>query len=303
LEKQYEIDVKNLIVKHPLQPFSKKYFDGTLNTYDSRWNRPLQNGKSIWEWQCDAEEQEQEKDVDVLYKILVDAPKYFLKTICNIELPEQVNLLKGIEPFIVEKGLDQWSLIDLVLNDEKIKIEIEIKKIRGDLPHGKFADKIIEDVKKTANELRERAKDEELGTFWIYPSTDKGKYRLKHWLEHLNLNANKNRATKMFLKDSTVMLAGMPEEKANNILEKLWSLKQELEKRMRPIFPNAAYAYIATNKIAKAEEIIFKDAEYSKYAKILLGDAESLKDLGIEDDFVKYSGRLFENYEATCNTF
>jgi exodeoxyribonuclease V gamma subunit len=298
LEEQYGISA--IAKKHPLQPFSKKYFDGTPSTYDYRWNNVERRDSNIWKWKVSFQEQDENRDVEELYRILSDAPKYFLKTVCNIELPEQADLLKGIEPFIVEKGLGEWSLMDLILNDEKVKAKIEIKKIRGDLPHGKFADKIIEDIEKITEELRERAKNEEIGTFWIYPSKDKGKYRLKHWLEHLNLNLNRKQSTKMFLKDKTIMLSGMPKEKASNILEKLWGLKQELEKRMLPIFPNAAYEYITTKKTTKAEEMIFEDAQYSKYAKILLGNAESLKDLGIEDGFMECSEQLFDDYFLYC---
>jgi exonuclease V gamma subunit len=219
--------------------------------------------------------------------------------VCNIELPERANLLKGIETFTIEKGLGEWSLLDLILNDESdYKQKIEIQKIRGDLPSGKFINKHIESIEKTVEELRERAKDENPGTFWIYPSLDKGKYRLKHWLKHLDLNMNKNQDTKIFLKDNTITLAGMPKEKANEILEDLWKLKQELEKRMLPIFPNAAYVYLKTEKekIREAEKVLFKEAGYSEYTKMLFGDAKSLKDLGIENEFIECSERLFSNF-------
>jgi exodeoxyribonuclease V gamma subunit len=305
LEEQYGIDIENLVEKHPLQPFSKKYFDGTLTTYDTRWNGHRRDRKNIWEWEIAPQEQEEKKDVDVLYRILSDAPKYFLRTVCGIELPEQANLLKGIEPFTIEKGLGEWSLSDLILNDEKdYKQKIEIQKIRGDLPSGKFIDKNIENIEKTAEELKERAKGEEPGTFWIYPSSDKGKYRLKHWLKHLDLNASKKQDTKIFLKDNTITLAGMPKEKANEILENLWKLKRELEKRMLPIFPNAAYLYLKAEKekIREAEKTLFKEAGYSEYAKMLFGDAKSLKELGIENEFIGCSERLFGEYDRNATT-
>jgi exodeoxyribonuclease V gamma subunit len=308
LEKQYGIEIKNLVEKHPLQPFSKKYFDGTLTTYDARWNGHRRDGKNIWEWEIASQEQEEKKDIDVLYRILSDAPKYFLRTVCNIELPERVNLLKGIEPFTIEKGLGEWSISDLILNDEKdYKQKIELQKIRGDLPSGKFIDRNIEGIEKAVAELKERAKDEEAGTFWIEPSSDKGKYRLKHWLKHLDLNMNKKQDTKIFLMDNTITLAGMPKEKAAEILENLWKLKQELEKRMLPIFPNAAWEYLKLNKsedekIKAAEIKIFGDgfskglAEYSQYAKKVLADAKSLKELGKEKEFIGCSERLFGEY-------
>jgi len=163
------------------------------------------------------------------------------------------------------------------------------------LPSGKFIDKNIENTEKTVAELKERAKDEEPGTFWIYPSSDKGKYRLKHWLKHLDLNLSKKQDTKIFLKDNTITLSGMSKERAAEILENLWKLKRELGKRVLPIFPNAAYAYLKEG-IKEAEKTFFKEADYSEYAKMLFGDAKSLKELGLEREFVSCSERLFEGY-------
>jgi exodeoxyribonuclease V gamma subunit len=305
LEEQYEIDIENLIVKHPLQPFSSKYFNGILNaTYDARWNGQQHGKKNIWKWQCDVQEREKDGDVDALYKILSDAPKYFLRTVCNIELPGQADLLESIEPFAFENKLDEWKLKDLILNKEDYRREIEIQQIRGGLPNGKFADRTIEIFENSAAELKERAKAEKSGTYWIYPSKDKGKYRLKHWLKHLKLNSeNEKQDTKMFLEDITITLAGMPKEKAEKILDGLWELKHGLDKKMLPIFPEPAYSYRVAKKekIKAAESKLFGDrgiAKYSEYAKMLLGNAESLEKLGIKDEFIECSEKLFESYEV-----
>jgi len=312
LEEQYKIKPEDLIVKHPLQPFSKKYFNGTLSTYDNRWQsnenfEPI----NIWKWEMPAKETEEKRDIDSLFKILSDVPKYFLKTVCNIELPETIELLENVEPFIVERGLDKWKLSDLILKNEnrdKYMKEVKISKLRGSLPSGKFASKIIDSAAIEMEELKEKAKNEKEGTYWIYPSKDKGRYRLKHWLYHLNLNTeNENQNTKIFLKDAVIELRGMTKEEANKILNELWELKQELEKRMLPIFPDAAWEYLKSNKseaekIKVAEGSIFGDgfnkglAEYSGYAKKVLGEAKSLKELCGEREFVDCSERLFGGY-------
>jgi len=313
LEEQYKIEPKNLIVKHPLQPFSKKYFNGTLSTYDNRWhNFKNSDSGNIWKWEMPVKETEEKMDIDALFKILSDAPKYFLKTVCNIELPETIELLENMEPFIVERGLDKWKLSDLILKNEnrdKYMEEIKISKLKGSLPSGKFASKIIDSAAIEMEELKEKAKSEKEGTFWIYPSKDKGRYRLKHWLYHLNMNIhNENQSTKIFLKDAEIQLRGMPKKEANDILNKLWKLKQELEKRMLPIFPDAAWEYLKSNKseaekIRVAEEKIFGNdfnkglAEYSQYAKKVLGSAKSLKELSGEREFVDCSESLFGGYK------
>ncbi|MDR1812014.1 MAG: exodeoxyribonuclease V subunit gamma, partial [Candidatus Fibromonas sp.] len=290
LEEQYEIDREKMIVKHPLQPFSRKYYDGTLSTYDGRWQSVAGNSNDIWKWKIASGEIEEKGNIEELYKVLSDAPKYFLRTVCNMELPEDIELLENSEPFVVEKGLGEWKLSDLILNEGNIRIA----KLRGELPHGKFADKIIEKAEKEIEALRESAKDEIPGTFWIYPGKDKGKYRLKHWLYHLDLNLKKKEDTKMFLKDKTIALPGMPRKEAEEILNKLWKLKQELEKRILLIFPDAAWEYINRKNLSDAWE---KLDSYSQYAKTATGKAESFKDLGIEKEFIEYSEKLFENYD------
>jgi hypothetical protein len=90
-------------------------------------------------------------------------------------------------------------------------------------------------------------------------------------------------------------------------------LKKELETRMLPIFPDAALEYVNVLSggedkeeaaIKKAEEKIFGGykeglAKFSQYAKKVLGDAESLKDLGTEQEqkFIDCSMLLFGEYK------
>jgi len=280
--------LKAEIKKHPLQPFSEV-------TYDTRWNGHIVDRKNIWKWEVVPQEREEKKDIDVLYRILSNVPRYFLRDVCNIELPEPADLLKGIEPFILGK-LDEWSVSDLILNgEEDYRRKIEIQKIRGDLPSGNFVNRHIEKIEEKVKILKEKAKGEEPGTFWIFPNKDKGKYRLKHWLKHLDLNTNRKRDTKLFLEDNTITLAGLPKEKAVEILEDLWKLRQELERRILPIFPNAAYMYLEGN-MQEAEGALFKEAEYSDYAKMLFGNARTLKELGVEEEFMDCSKRLFLGY-------
>jgi len=279
-------------IKHPLQPFSKK----SLATYDTRWNGHIVDRKSIWKWEVEPQEREEKKDVDVLYRILSKVPRYFLRDVCNIELPEQADLLSGIEPFVLGK-LEEWSVSDLILNDEEdYRHSIKIQKIRGDLPSGKLIDRRIEALEEDVRKLKEKAKGEEPGTFWIFPNEDKGKYRLRHWLKHLDLNMSKRRDTKMFLlEDKTITLAGMSKEKAAEILEDLWKLSRELDRRILPIFPNAAFEYLEGN-MQEAEREFFREAEFSEYARMLFGEARTIKELGVEEEFVDCSKRLFGGY-------
>jgi exodeoxyribonuclease V gamma subunit len=311
LEEQYEI--KDSVVKHPLQPLSKKYFNGTLSTYDNRWANPANSansGLNIWKWKI-ASAEEEKKDIDVLYKILSNAPKYFLKNICKIELPEEIELLQNTEPFIVGKGLNEWLLADMILNREDYNEKIKILQFRGELPSGNFANRIIEKKIEQVKEMKNL--EEPIAKTFIKPSKDKGKYRLWHWLQHLKYNSEtKNSDSYIILLNEKKLpvkigLKGLSKEQAENAIGKLWDLAGSLKIKMQPIFPNAAWEYLTEKdewkKIRAAEKIIFGNdskegiAKYSQYANMVLKNAKSFKDLGVEKEFVECSMQLFEHYK------
>jgi len=322
LKNQYGIDKEKIVVKHPLQPFSRKYFEenSDLSSYDNRWEKDIGDLKNIWEWRVKLPK-DNEKNFNELYKILSDVPKYFLKNVLKVELPEDIELLGKLEPFVIESNLDRWQLMQWILDGESGE-KIKIEKLRGKLPNGKFADKIISKTVKEAEELRERAKGESV-KYLISASNDKGKYRLRHWLYHLILNLAKEQDTKIFLRNKTITLSGMAKVKAENILNELWELKQKLENQMLPIFPDAAYDYCDTyckskkktedekinEAIKKAEANIFGFYSkpgivgYSTYARKILGKINSFEDFevevnGIKEKFKECSEKLFENYKA-----
>jgi exodeoxyribonuclease V gamma subunit len=321
LKEQYGTE-ENIVNKHPLQPFSKKYFNGTFETYDDRWIKTSNNknfinpGLDIWEWEIKNPIFEEEMDFDILYRILCDTPKYFLRDVCNIILPEDISMLESLEPFVIDNYMEEWKLADFIINndanDNELETYLKIQKRRGDLPDGKFAEKLIYQIIIEAKELKEKAKDENTGTYWIYPNKDRGKYRLKHWLNHLDLNLNKNefQNTKIFLKDITIELKGMSKTEAGGIFNELRELKNKLDKKMQPIFPDAAWIYVSENNLEKAELKVFGRDEYSfgivnssEYARIVIGEAESFSDLGenIENKFVQYSEVLFKSYKEHIN--
>ncbi|MCL2100584.1 MAG: exodeoxyribonuclease V subunit gamma [Fibromonadales bacterium] len=288
-------NLEELITKHPLQPFSKKYFNGTLSTYDNRWSVVSSqwlevSGKNIWEWQLAPIETEQ-KDIDSLYRILADAPKYFLRTVCNIELPEEASLLENTEPFVLDK-LDEWKLADLILRDE----DYNISKLRGELPSGKFAEKIIEKKIEEVHKMK-NLEDKNVKTF-IRPSEDKGKYRLWHWLQHLELNLAEEMDSDIILKTVKIRLQKLSKEKARNQIEKLWELADGLKTKMLPIFPDAAWKYLKSGKIREAEKNIFESEYNSQYAKMLLRNANSFEDLDVEEEFIECSKKMFEGYNG-----
>jgi exodeoxyribonuclease V gamma subunit len=315
LEKQYELKKDKIVVKHPLQPFSRKYFEkgSNLSTYDNRWEKKPGDSKNIWEWRLEqSDEEENNLNFNDLYGILSDAPKYFLKNRCKIELPDEIDILDNLEPFAIEGSLDKWQLMQWVL-EGNIEDKIKIEKLRGKLPAGNFADKIIGKIVRDAEDLGGRTKGENL-QYLISPSSDRGKYRLKHWLFHLYLNLEKAQDTKIFLKNKTITLSEMPPETAKRILDNLLNLKRELETQMLPIFPNPAFDYYISDRSQAAEyaaeEGIFGNAyqkygiaKYSPYAKKILCNAKSFEDfeemgINMKEEFKIYSDRLFKDYEV-----
>jgi len=306
LEEQY--GNKDLVAKHPLQPFSRKYFEegfDVLNTYDNRWKKPegKNDSKSIWEWVIESDDEEK-RDIDALFRILSDAPKYFLRDVCKIELPKDVELPENMEPFVVEKGLDEWKLADMILNSR----DMETAKLRGELPSGKFADKIIKLKTEQVNEMK-KLEEKGIKTF-IKPSRDKGKYRLWHWLQHLEHNrAEKNADTHMILLDkegkkpAKHKLLKLQKKDAEAEINRLWGFADELKTKMQPIFPDVAWEYLLKKDLNEAEKGIFGDdykrgiAEYSSYAEKILEGASSFEEIAdMKENFKKYSEGLFENY-------
>jgi len=301
LEEQYGVNIKKIIAKHPLQPFSVRYFNNEeLSTYDNRWhNKEIKEKKNIWQWQVKTEKTEEKRDVDVLYRILSDAPKYFLRTVCNIDLPEDIDLLENIEPFALGNKLEEWKLGDLILNNGNYEHEIEILKYRGSFPSGKLADKIkeqkIAQIKKMENEQTPNVK-----TF-IKPSKDKGKYRLWHWLKHLEHNVTEPAVTEIILWDKKPLKFRLPKVDsafAQTEIDKLWDLATGLKKQLLPIFPDAAWEYRKNKKMDNAEGMLFENEFNSQYTKMAIGNAKNFKTLGIEKEFQDCSNALFEHYNG-----
>jgi exodeoxyribonuclease V gamma subunit len=312
LKEQYGMDMDNFVTKHPLQPFSEKYFDKNtdLETYDNRWsNRDCSENQDadIWKWKIYKTEAEEKKTIDVLYRILSNAPKYFINEVCGISLPDDVTCLDNIEPFIVEKGLDEWVLADNILKNDNYGEIIKISKYRGELPSGKFAEKIIKRKTELVKEMQGLI-EQGIKTF-IKPGKDKGKYRLWHWLQHLELNRNAGIVSDIILlnddrKPKKIRLPELNKGFAENEMVNLWNLADRLKSGMQPVFPNAAWEYV-NNKGNKNGEFTRekrlsnawnKIEMYSRYDRMAIGDAESFKDLKIENEFIECSNILFKNY-------
>ena len=318
LDEQYDINInnnENLIVKHPLQPFSDRYFNGELKTFDNRWqiidmDTIINRGKSLWEWEITNSDTEEIYSADDLYRILNSAAKYFLNTVCTIKLPEDINLLGNTEPFILENDLEKWKLADLILNNENYNEKILIARHRGELPSGNYADGIIENKIEFINLLKEKRKkalEKNPQTIvFIKPSKDKGKYRLWHWLNHIEINLSKeNTVSELILLDNHIRLPGLSKENCEKYISPLQSLADRLKTKMQPVFPCAAWEYLF-NKGKKTEfsrekrlsNAWEKIERYTLYDKMILENADSFKDLHIEERFIECSCLLFENYNG-----
>jgi len=294
LQKQYAIKKEDFIIKHPLQPFSKKYFDKSdkaLKTYDRRWETPQKRRqKSVWEWEVAVSLQDgeaQEKSCG-LYEILSDAPDYFFTKTCNMRLPQTLEILENEEPFTVESELEKWKIRKAFLDGES-EDKKRIRKLRGESASGIFADKLIQSIESDVAELKEAAKNEAM----VFPGSDNGKYRLKHWLHHLYLNLQEKQTTKMFLKNATVELSGIEREKAQEILGGLQDLADGLKTKLLPVFLSAAWEYLLGKGIEAAWE---KAGDFSPYSEIIFGGARSFEELKIEKDFIRCSKKLFDGY-------
>ena len=296
INKQEQSETGNFTIKYPLQPFSKK----TKKSYDNRWyfNRSTIKD-NIWKWEISADKNNEKGNINNLFMILSDAPKYFLRTVCNIKLPGSINLLNDTEPFTIEKGLEEWMLGDLILHNDNYINEIKIQKLKGRLPSGNFADNIIN--KKIDYIKGMLAKiDPDIKTLFITTSKDKGHFRLKHWLQHLDYNlVYECYETEVILDEIKIRLPGISRSFAEKEVCKLWDMTNRLKIKLLPIFPNAAWEYfISDNNVTTAEKWIFGNSYNSLYIQMAIKKAESFADLGIENEFIECSNILFGNYNG-----
>ncbi len=155
--------MERLLVRHPLQPFSRRYFDGAdvrLWSYRDDWCRAARAGRAAGA-ECFAAQALtpaaapepvadaplQELELDDLIRFLRLPAEWFLTRTLGLRPPQESAALAEVEPFVLD-GLTGWGLRQrlFVLAGEGCP-EAEahaLVRAAGDLPHGAAAELILD---------------------------------------------------------------------------------------------------------------------------------------------------------------
>ena len=100
------------IIQHPLQPFSQKYYDGSLVSYNQVWFESLNQDRQFSAFidkPLKMLEELQVETMDQLIKFLTHPAKYFFNTRLDISYDDEEQQLEGSEPFKIN-NLEQYKL-------------------------------------------------------------------------------------------------------------------------------------------------------------------------------------------------
>jgi exodeoxyribonuclease V gamma subunit len=212
------------IAEHPLQPFSRRCFDGSTGwtSYAGEWLPAAgpAGGKAFFSADL-AEPEEEWRTVDIgqLQRFWSHPVRFLLRERLGLGLREEDDVLPEQEPFVTA-GLDRYRLVAGLLR-QRLAGEIREEpfarlQASGELPHGGFGVNAYREMDRAAAEMAARLAplltdpgpplevDLRMGEFrltgWLdgmygegcvrfRPAAIKGKDMLRLWIEHLAMNA------------------------------------------------------------------------------------------------------------------
>ncbi len=328
----YGIESKNVVVKHPLQSFSSRYFNAAekqekLFTYhDFGRGQQLQDqNDSIQFLDKDTKIKAAVPEIIELHQLeqfLKSPVRYFLREIMGVSLGEQLSELPEREPFQVERFMDA-EVLQLIIDNE----DQALAKLRalGFLPHGEPGKQLFHQHQKIAKEFLSRLPELESpqteyldikvgqyqlrgslnnlyqgGQFIVQMNPVWASWRLPVWLKHLALCSIENSAykhtTRIYTPDEDVALKAV--EEPHQYLETI--IKTFLEGRSRAIklFPKTSFEYANTNKVGNAYKK-WVDGHYpgegskDEYQLAFRGS-----NVQLDEEFTDLSDRLFKPFIA-----
>jgi exodeoxyribonuclease V gamma subunit len=214
---------RSLLVEHPLQPFSRRCYDGSSanRSYAAAWYPGSgQAGASTFVADPLAEPADEARSIDLgqLTAFWSNPVRFFLQQRLDMRLREEDDVLPENEPFQPEP-LERYRLVGSLLHD-RLAGTPEDECCRrlsaaGELPHGEFGTAACRQMLAAANDLAAKTASllasprqplevelfagDHLVTGWLEgvyetgcvrcrPALLKGRDLLRLWLEHLVLN-------------------------------------------------------------------------------------------------------------------
>ncbi|MFP5383829.1 MAG: exodeoxyribonuclease V subunit gamma [Gammaproteobacteria bacterium] len=160
-----ECILDRLVTEHPLQPFSRRYFDGTndaLRSFDNEWllaARGRAGGGTRRLAFCaeplpGAEEAEPVLALSSLVRFFSHPGKVFLRERLDIHLDEDDETFDDDEPFTLD-GLERWHIGEDWLSARIDGVDdgdwSALQRARGLLPAGVFGNAALDDARKSVD--------------------------------------------------------------------------------------------------------------------------------------------------------
>ncbi|MGQ9795293.1 exodeoxyribonuclease V subunit gamma [Desulfosoma sp.] len=232
IEQSYNVEngsiMDAIVLEHPLQPFSRRLFDGShaqLFSYDALWLRAVQVAEQpkVPPFVDQALKLEAPKMAEValddLIRFFEDPCAWFLEKRLGMILSKKEDALEDEEPFGLN-DLERYRLADEILagllqKEDPQQIQRRVRG-RGWLPHGVAGDLLFEETLQSTQAMAEKVADErgmsrrvvevdipvgavrlrgwlrdvtERGRLVYRPAQIKAKDRLRLWIRHLALCA------------------------------------------------------------------------------------------------------------------
>ena len=278
---------KRLFIQHPLQPFDRRYFDGSeprLFSYDDSWaiagkerveppfvEEPIEMRETITTVQ-----------LDELIAFFRNPAAAFLATTLGIRLPGEEDETEDNEPFMLD-GLARWELGTRMLPQAVAQASLArmTKRFTGEgrLPHGLVGEIAREEIVDRVEKLSERIAPWLENNPWQPPMAVKlaiagyelvgsldrvtengivdfriGRLRaidrLLLWLRHLVLAASvgEERDAVFVAEDETFHLRPVACDEAKALLAGLLDIYQEGLREPLPFFPETSWAFANEDK-------------------------------------------------------
>jgi exodeoxyribonuclease V gamma subunit len=164
LQEQGNDPAEPLLVRHPLQPFSPRYFDGAdprLFSYDDHWLRAASTLKAASPGFIDGQLKDEILEVDVqsLIAFLLNPAAWFLRHRLGLRLPTGEDVLEDEEPFKLTGYLSARLSAEALqgrLQGQDPTTERERMIASGELPHGRVGALLLEDIMASTEAMAER---------------------------------------------------------------------------------------------------------------------------------------------------
>lgn len=288
-EPEREKIMRHLVVEHPLQPFSRRYFErgegaaAQLFTYDADWVMPARQAAGDRSAQapfCSAPLPERDGDgqdeisLAALMRFLRDPTGFFLRERLGVTTWGEDEALSDDEPFALDgldahRHRDEW--LEECLAGRQAAAHRALLRARGDLPAGRFGDRVWQTVADTVAPLAESLAPQLAGARQLPVDLEVGgrrvlgtlrrvtpqglvrytvaafkpKYLLDAWVEHLALlavaPAGIEPQTRLVTRDQRWLLGAVDD--AAGRLATLVRLYVEGLREPLPFFPASAHAW------------------------------------------------------------